>query len=292
MRRIMARHLGRLMPRLAVLGAAMVLAGCTALRVVYHQAPSLSYWWIDGYVDLDSRQTAQVRADLDAFFAWHRSEELPRLAELLREWQRLAPNDITADQVCVQFDRVRQRLERAAAEAVPPMARLALTLSPAQLEHLARQQAKSNREFEDDFIKPAPGKVLDRRTERAQDRIEMFYGRLNDSQRALLRQQLAASPFDAPRTQQERIVRQADLQQTIRQAQADPAAARQRIQAHMNRFTDSPTPGYNDYLQASIQHGCRQIALIHNSTTQQQRQRAVTTLKQYESDLRTLSNPG
>ncbi len=288
MRRIMARHLGRLM----VLGVALVLAGCTALRVVYHQAPNLSYWWIDGYADLDSRQTAQVRADLDTFFAWHRSEELPRLADLLRDWQRLAPNDITAEQVCVQFDRVRGSLERAAGEAAAPMSRLALTLSPAQMEHLARQQAKSNREFEDDFIKPPPAKVLDRRTERAQDRIETFYGRLSDAQRQLLRQQLAASPFDAPRTQQERLARQADLQQTIRQAQADPASARQRIQAHMNRFTDSPTPGYNDYLQASIQHGCRQIALIHNSTTAQQRQRAVTTLKQYESDLRTLSSPG
>lgn len=284
----MARPLGRL----AVLAAALVLAGCTALRVVYHQAPSLSYWWIDGYVDLDSRQTAQVRADLDAWFAWHRTEELPRLADLLRDWQRLAPNDITAEQVCLQFDRVRERLERAATEAASPMARLALQLSPAQLEHLARQQAKSNREFEDDFIKPSPGRVLDRRTERAQDRIEMFYGRLTDAQRNLLRQQLAASPFDAPRTQQERLVRQADLLQTIRQAQADPASARRRVQAHMARFTDSPTPGYNAYLQASVQHGCRQIALIHNSTTPQQRQRAIATLQQYEADLRTLAHPG
>ena len=288
MRRIMARHLGRL----ALLGAALVLAGCTALRVVYHQAPSLSYWWVDGYVDLDSRQTAQVRADLDAFFAWHRSEELPRLAELLRDWQRLAPDDVSAEQVCTQFARVRDSLERGAAQTVAPLTRLALTLSPAQLEHLARQQAKSNREFEDDFIKPSPDKVLDRRTERAQDRIETFYGRLSDAQRQLLRQQLAASPFDAPRTQQERLARQADLQQTLRQAQADPSTARQRIQAHMNRFTDSPTPGYNAYLQASIQHGCRQIALLHNSTTPAQRQRAVTTLKQYEADLRTLANPG
>ncbi len=288
MRRIMARHLGQI----AVLGAVLVLAGCTALRVVYHQAPSLTYWWIDGYADLDNRQTAQVRADLDALFAWHRQEELPRLAELLRDWERLAPNDITADQACRQFERVRERLERTVSEAVPPLAKLALQLSPAQLDHLARQQAKSNREFEDDFIKPAPGRVLDRRTERAQDRLENFYGRLTDAQRNLLRQQLAASPFDAARTQQERLVRQADLLLTVRQAQADPANAQQRIQGHVNRFTDSPTPGYNAYLQASVQHGCRQIALIHNSTTPQQRQRAVATLKQYEADLRTLAGPG
>ena len=85
---------------------------------------------------------------------------------------------------------------------------------------------------------------------------------------------------------------QADLLLTIRQAQADPATARQRIQAHIDRFTDSPTPGYNDYLRASIQHGCRQIALLHNSSTPQQRQRAVNTLRQYESDLRGLVHPG
>lgn len=288
MRRIMARPRGRL----AVLGVALVLAGCTALRVVYHQAPSLTYWWIDGYADLDNRQTAQVRADLDALFAWHRQEELPRLAELLRDWQRLAPNDITADQVCQQFDRVRERLARTATEAVPPLARLALQLSPAQLDHLARQQVKNNREFEEDFIAASPGRVLDRRTERAQDRLETFYGRLSDAQRSLLRQQLAASPFDAARTRQERLVRQADLLATIRQAQAEPASAGQRIQAHLNRFTDSPTPGYNAYLQSTVQHGCRQLALIHNSTTAQQRQRAVATLQQYGADLRTLASPG
>lgn len=283
----MARHL----TRIAVLGAALVLAGCTALRVVYHQAPSLSYWWIDGYVDLDSRQTSQVRADLDTWFAWHRTEELPRLADLLRDWQKLAPGNIDAAQVCVQTGRVRERLERAATEAAAPLARLALQLSPAQLEHLARQQAKSNREFEDDFIKPSPERVLDRRTERALDRLEMFYGRLNDAQRQLLRQQLAASPFDAARTQQERRARQADLLQTIRQVQADPASARQRVLAHMARFTDSPTPGYDAYLQATLQHACQQLALIHNSTTAQQRQRAVDTLRQYEADLRTLASP-
>ena len=286
LRRIIAR-------RLAWLGAGLVLAvavsACTAARLAYNQAPTISYWWLDAYVDLDDAQSTQTRDALDQFFQWHRQNELPVYAGRLREWQALAPADLTPAQACVQFEDVRERIERAADRTVEPFTRLALQLTPAQLEHLQRHQARSNEEFEKDFLRGKPEQRLKKRLERATSRSEMLYGTLSKEQLALLRELIQSSPFDAQRTQAERLRRQADLLQTVRDAQAAPARAQQLVREHYARVNRSPTPGYNDYQSELVRQGCAQFARLHNSTTPEQRANAVRVLKGYEDDFRVLS---
>lgn len=286
LRRIIAR-------RLAWLGAGLVLAvalsACTAARLAYNQAPTISYWWLDAYVDLDDAQSTQTRDALDQFFQWHRQNELPVYAGRLREWQALAPADLTPAQACVQFEDVRERIERAADRTVEPFTRLALQLTPAQLEHLQRHQARSNEEFEKDFLRGNPEQRLKKRLERATSRSEMLYGTLSKEQLALLRELIQSSPFDAQRTQAERLRRQADLLQTVREAQAAPARAQQLVREHYTRVNRSPTPGYNDYQRELVRQGCAQFARLHNSTTPEQRANAVRVLKGYEDDFRVLS---
>ncbi|MCX7224461.1 MAG: hypothetical protein NT071_02345, partial [Burkholderiales bacterium] len=43
---------------------ALLLSGCSALRLGYSQAPELAYWWLDSYFDFTEAQTTRVRADL------------------------------------------------------------------------------------------------------------------------------------------------------------------------------------------------------------------------------------
>jgi hypothetical protein len=287
-------HQPCIIPRRALrLGAlvtlAILLAACTATRLAYNQAPTLSYWWIDKHVDLTDAQTAQMREDLKAFFQWHRRQELPAYATLLRQWQILAVDQVSPSQACAQFEDIRQRLERAAAETVEPFARLALQLTPDQLDNLKKQQAESNEEFEKDFLRGSPERRLNKRLDKAVERSESFYGKLNPEQRELLRGWLQQSPFDPQRTQAERLRRQADLLQTIRDAQATPAKAEQLVREHIARIRQSPEPGYNAYSQALVRQGCAQFATLHNATTPEQRANAVRVLKDYEGDLRTLS---
>jgi hypothetical protein len=40
------------------LGLALALGGCSALRLSYNNAPTLLYWWLDGYADFDKSQGA------------------------------------------------------------------------------------------------------------------------------------------------------------------------------------------------------------------------------------------
>ncbi len=268
---------------------AATLTACTATRLAYNQAHNATYWWLDSHVDFSNVQSTPVRGDINAFFHWHRTNELPMYAGLLQRWQTLAAQDLTGAQVCAEFDVIRQRIDRAADASVQPMARLALQLDAAQLEHLKSRQAKSNAEFEDDFLQASEDARVEKRFDRALSRSEMLYGSLSTAQQDLLRNNIKASPFDPQRTQAERLRRQADLLKTVKDAQAAPDTAAERVRGHIARIGQSPTPGYKAYADGLVRQGCAQFAQLHNSTTPEQRANAVRVLKGYEDDLRVLS---
>ena len=271
---------------------ALVLAACSAVRLAYNQAPSLGYWWIDGYADLNDAQTTVMRRDIDSFFAWHRSSELPSYISRLQQWQQLAAADSTPDQTCAQFTQVQTAYLRMIDRALEPMARLATTLTPAQLQHMQRHYAKGNKEFEGNYVRVSAEERLENLLERATDRYETLYGDLSDAQLKLLRERIRQSPFDGPRVHAERLRRQSDLLKTLRELQAErsatPTAAVAALRGWHDRVMQSPTPGFPAYGDALVRSGCEQFAALHNTTTAEQRAHAVRVLKDYETDLRAL----
>jgi hypothetical protein len=283
---------GRIIARGLLLTAlALVLAACSAVRLAYNQAPSLGYWWIDGYADLNDAQTTVLRRDIDGFFAWHRSSELPAYISRLQQWQQLAAADSNPDQTCVQFTQVQTAYLRMVDRALEPMARLATTLTPAQLQHMQRRYAKGNREFESDYVRVSAEERIDNLLERATDRYETLYGDLSDAQLKLLRERIRQSPFDGSRVNAERLRRQADLLKTLRELQPErnPTAAVVALRGWHDRVMQSPTPGFPAYSDALVRSGCEQFAALHNTTTAEQRAHAVRVLKDYETDLRSLT---
>jgi len=281
--------------------ALLTLGACSTARLAYNQAPNLLYWWLDGYVDFNSAQSPQARQDIDAFMVWHRNNELPTYARQLQQWQALATQDITQAQACTQFETVRAAVQRASERGLEPLTRLAVGLTPEQQAHLQRHQTKSNESFEKDFLRGSPEQRLRQRLDKAVSRSEMLYGRLSPAQRDLLQASLQQSPWDAQKTQQERLRRQSDLLQTIQTVQdgsrngngngneAVSLAALDATRSYLARVLQSPTPGYTAYSKTQVQHGCAQFAALHNTTTPEQRANAVRVLKGYEDDLRALA---
>lgn len=295
MAQIIAARLGR---PLAVAGLCLVLAACSALQLGYNQAPSLVYWWIDGYADLNEAQSTRLRQDIDRYLAWHRRDELPGYAERLRQWRTLAAQDLTGEQVCAQADALRQATGRLMERGADPLARLVLSLSPAQLDHLERHQAKSNEGFEKDFLRGTAAQRLENRLERTLDRYETLYGPLSAAQQARVRQSLVSSPFDPARTLASRRERQAELLTLIRQWQAGPArsaadgAAPREVSTALQGWLQRglfPSPAASTEAAAWVRHGCQGFADLHNSTSAAQRRHAQQVLQGYEDDLRALS---
>jgi hypothetical protein len=302
-------ELGRIIAlALWLTAAALLLGACSAARVAYNQAPNFVYWRLDGYVDLTSEQSAPARADIERFFAWHRSTELPVYVQRLAQWQTLVKQDISAEQVCSQVDAIRASFNRMSERSVVPLTTLALQLTPAQLDHMQRHQAKGDDEFAKDFLRGSPVKRLEGRLERAIDRYETLYGTLTEPQRQQLKTGLQQSVWDPQRTQAERQRRNAAMLQTIREIQAahgaafnasatasgsrtPPPEAVAALRNWSQQLQNSPTPGYPAYSAALVKDGCAQFATLHNSTSAEQRAHAVGVLKGYEADLRALTAP-
>lgn len=272
-----------------VLGA--TLAACSAVKLGYNNLPELAYWWLDGYVDFDGAQTPKVRNELSGLLAWHRQNELPQIATLIRKAEALAPQDVTPAQACAFTEDIRARLLAVTTRAEMPGAELAVSLGDAQLQTLERKYAKVNAEYASDWLKRSSAGQQDKRYEQFLDRNEDFYGRLDSTQRALLRQQVAQSVFDVRRVDAERRKRQQEALALLRRfaAERTPAAdARPLLHAYIQRVSEPPAGPWRDYQQAVLEEGCRNVSALHNATTPAQRQKAVERLRAYGADVRDL----
>lgn len=275
----------------SALASLSVLAGCSAVRLAYHQAPELAYWVLDDYADFNGAQSLQLKADLVQLQAWHRQTQLPAYAQTLQQLQQQLPGDLTALQVCSVVSEAQARLKTALDQAEPAASALAATLQPAQLAVMARKFDKSNAQWRSDYLDAAPQKVRAKRLEQATDRAEMLYGRLNDAQLETLKRAVAGSGFDAAVTYAERLRRQQDTLQTLRTLIAAPAAPRPAVQALLERLQRSPNPAYRRYQDALTQEGCSTVAALHQRATPAQRQKAVLALQDYEQSFRALAAP-
>jgi hypothetical protein len=276
---------------IGVLLLAAALGACSAIRLAYNNLPTVSYWWLDGYLDFDSEQAPKVRDELAQLLDWHRQNELPRIASLLQEAQALAPGEVTPAQVCTMADRIRERLLAVTDHAETAGAQLALSLTAAQLQQLERKYAKNNATYRKEWLDRTPAQVQEKRYDQFLDRTEDFYGRLSTEQRELLRQQVAQSVFDPKLADAERRQRQQEALALLRGFVADkptPAEARAALHAYIQRVAEPPPGRWRDQQQALLEEGCRNTAALHNGTTASQRAQAVRRLQAYQDDLRQL----
>jgi hypothetical protein len=272
---------------------ALLLAGCGTLQLGYNNAVTLSYWWLDSYVDFTEAQTAQARDALAALHAWHRRDELPAYSALLRQAQTLAGSQVSAQQVCALVPPIDAALLRLGEQAASGISALIPSLRPEQLQHMAQQFDKHNRKWREEWLDLAPAELQAHRLKRAMERAETFYGRLEKHQWLLLQQGIRAAPYDARLSYRERLRRQQDILQILQEhssGPARPAHLKAEVLALIERSLHSPDPAYRRQLEATTAASCRMIAALHNSASATQRQKLLETLRDYETDLLTLAN--
>jgi hypothetical protein len=280
----------RIISLAAMVVALLLLQACSAVKLAYDNAPEFIFWWMDGYVDFQGEQGPAVREELARLHQWHRANELPKLADLLRRVQTLAVLEVTPTQVCGVFHDSRERYNAVLRRAEGPALALASNLRAEQLQRMEAKFRKINAEWQREWLKLNPAERLQRRIQTNTERAEEFYGKLEEKQITALRENLSASSFDPERSYAERQRRQQDLLATLRQlaGRGDGVAARAEglgvLRAYEDRLQNSPTLGYKAYSDNSTLEACKTMAALHNSTTPEQRRRAVARLAAYERD--------
>jgi uncharacterized protein YecE (DUF72 family) len=269
----------------------LALLGCSANRLAFNHSPTVIYYWLDAYFDFDGPQSLALKASLNELQSWHRKEELPQWAELLKNLQPVTSQDVSAGQVCTLWDFVQQRLQAPVNHLTPALAQLALSLKPAQIEHIAAEFKKRNQSWREEWLDLSPAERLARRTRQIVERSEQFYGKLDDTQREKIRVQLVASGYAPEMLQKEMLRRQQDSLQTLGQLRTGllaPVEAQSALQALFARAAESPDAASRQYSEAFTQSACAALAAVHNSSTPQQKAKLMATLKDYEADARAL----
>ena len=276
-----------------IIGLALLgLSGCSALRLGYDNAPTLAWWWADGYVDFSREQAPQARRAIDQWFAWHRSTQLPDYAVLLLNVAAQITEPTTPEQVCRWQAQARDRLEPGLDRGLVHAAELLPGLGETQWRHLEQHYAKGNASAREDFAQPQPAERLKAAVKRTVERFESVYGRLEEPQRRVIAAGVAASPFNPEAWLVERQRRQRETLQTLRRLAAERADRDQRIaalRALAERTERSPLPAYRAYQQRLAEHNCVFVAQVHNASTAAQRLVARDKLRGWEEDLRALA---
>lgn len=277
---------------LALLLGLALLSGCSLLRLTYPQVPTITYWWLDGYVDFSNAQTPRVQEQLAEWLRWHRATQLPDYAQLLQRARTEVLVDTTPAQVCRWYDELAARAMVAYEQILPAAAEAALALTSAQIERIRRKFEKNNEEFRDDYLQPSAEARLKENLKRSIDRAQMLYDKVDDDQRERIKRAVAESPFDPALWLAEREQLQRELLQTLRRLQTERAgnaqaqAALRTLAEHAQR---SPRPDYAAHQRRLREFGCEFGAELHNTTTPTQRKAAATMLKGYETDVRALA---
>lgn len=288
----------RIIGWLLAVAALSLFQACSAVKLAYNNAPELGYWWLDGYADFDDSQSLKVRAELARLQQWHRTDELPKIADMLQEARRLAGADLGPAPVCALYAAARARFSAVTAQTERAALELAMSLGPEQLAHIERKFARKNADWRDEWLVIPASQRLEHRLKTNVERSEDFYGRLEERQLATLRAGLETSIFDPQLVYAERVRRQQDLLQTLRLASgAGPGVMRKTgqaevltaLRAYFDRSLNSPSPAYRAYNDRLVAESCAVFAQVHNSTTPEQRSRAVRRLAAYERDVVELS---
>ncbi len=280
---------------ISLLALACLLQSCGAVRLAYNQATDLAYWYLDGYVDFSSDQSLQVKDDLNKLQAWHRQTQLPSYIDTLQKLQQKVPADVSAGDACSIFSDVRRKAVVLTEQTQPAVVAMLDTLSSSQLDVMAGKFEKGNAKYRSDYLQTTKPVHQSKRYKQAVSRAEMFYGRLDDKQLALVALQVEKSRFNPAMSYAERQRRQQDTLQTLRTAsknQITTAEKRQAVRGLFERTLVSPNPNHVAYAEALTQEACRNFADLHNSTTTSQRRKAIATLQGYEQDMKTLSAQG
>ena len=286
--------------RAAIIGTlvtllAFVLGGCSALRVAYNTGPQLAWWWIDGYFDFSREQAPRVKDAIERWFDWHRQTQLPAYAALLAATRARIGEPLTPAATCEWNNRVVDLLNPALTRGLEQAAELLPGLGEAQLRHLEQRYAKVIDEMRDEYLQADPAERLAASVKRTVTRAEQLYGKLEEPQRKLIADGVAASPFDPQAWMQERLRRQQDTLATLRRLLAERADRDQRVsalRALAERSQRSPDPTYRAYQVRLTDYNCAFAARVHNATTMAQRQRASANLKDWEDDLRAVIAAG
>ncbi|MGZ3237618.1 MAG: DUF6279 family lipoprotein [Burkholderiaceae bacterium] len=272
---------------------AFMTASCSLVRLGYNYGETLSYWWLDSYVDFDASQKVWFKDRLANWFAWHRKTQLKDYANLLTQEQKRVQRKVTQAELLIEYEGLRTRAVVLIDKALPELADLALSLQPSQIDHIQKKFASNNEIYRKDYLRGDVAQRQQFRYKKVMEQAEYWFGGFNPEQEALIRKASDARPLNNELRMAVRLQLQQSLIQLLKKIQAEKPS-REATVLMLKEYSTTIIEHYGGlehqaFFDASRDDMANLVMVIVNCTTSKQKQRAIKRLQQWIDNFNVLS---
>lgn len=272
---------------------AVALGGCGAARLGYSNGETISYFWLNNYVDFRADQKSGVRKDIDTLFAWHRQTQLPYYVAFLSRAQRRADAPVTEADLKADYEELKLHLAKLTTHALPQLADLALSLRPEQIAHIERKFASNNDTYRKEFLRGDVEERQQKRFKRTLKQMEYWLGNFNNEQERRLRAGSNARPLETEVLMQDRMKWQSTLIALLRKIQAEKPGRDATIALLQNyatgAFAHFDQPEMKAVFDARNAANIRLMADTLSHATPEQKAHFLKTTQEWIDDFNALS---
>lgn len=290
------RHYRTFTLKVTLFAFALLLAGCSAVRLGYSNGESVVFWWLNSYVDIESNQQPWVKRHIANLLAWHRSTQLEQYANQLTRIQTQLQGNVTSADVLDAFKGIRNSALVTVNKAVPELADLAVSLHPQQIANIEKKFSSNNESYRKDYMRGDLERRQSDRFKKLMKQAEYWFGDFSPEQEAQIRAASNARPLNRELELEIRKRRQHEvlaMLYKVRSEKLDSAATAALMKQYMagvlDHFGQQEHKAFSEASQIAL---ADTLALIINVTNATQKAHAQKRLQKWIDDCRALAARG
>lgn len=262
----------------------LAVSGCSLLRFAYSNLDVFLRWQLGRYLDVHGEQSEDLDARIASFVAWHRASALPQYTKLLADASTRFERGLSQEDLVWGYDSVQGQILEGVRAGAERIADLLDRLTPEQAEHLERRFAEDNRKFARENLKGSDEERRRRRAKRNIERLEEWFGDLNDAQTERVRRYSERAPFTDGYRDKERKRLQSELLAIVRAREA-----RTRVVDWAVTWERRRDPAHAEAARAQRMEYFAMLLDLEKTLTPAQRESAQRRLRDLAADFQRLS---
>lgn len=293
MQNFITRPLRHFAKKATILLMASLLLACSAARLGYSNGETISYWWLDSYVDFDSSQKQWVKERIDKVFVWHRQTQLKEYVRLIDRMRHRDFAAVTQADLLGDYRDVTTQVLEIAEKATPDFADLALSLTSEQIANIEKKFAKSNDKFRKEYLVGTTEERQEFRYRKALQQAQYWFGGFSREQEASIRSLSDARPLNNELLMAERLSRQRALIDVLKKIHAEKPGKEAAV-AMLKKYVSATVDRYGNqqhqaFFEQSNAANARMVAGIMHMTTPKQKNYFIQTLQDWVNDFNKLA---
>jgi hypothetical protein len=274
--------------KITLLASALLLSACSMIRVAYSNGETLSYWWLNSYIDVESEQKPWIKTRINHLFEWHRKTQLAAYVEFLKLGQRQLQQPIDKPTVLNDIAELKKRTAIMIDHALPDLTDLALDLRPQQIAEIEKKYASGNSDYRKNYLRGELAQRQQYRFKKVMDQAEFWFGDFTREQESVIRKTFDAVLIDNDRHYAQRLRRQHELLDVLKKILNERPrreVAMALLREQTSAMLESPANSESSAYYTTYYDGMTNVAVtVINTATAAQRAHASRKLQEFIDD--------